>query len=54
VIAEYTEVSEKVTEEIQWEDGDIVLIGNTRVMHGRRAITEPERTILNAQRYARS
>ncbi|MFF3911707.1 TauD/TfdA family dioxygenase [Streptomyces sp. NPDC001848] len=54
VIAEYTEVSEKVTEEIQWEDGDIVLIDNTRVMHGRRAITDPERTILNAQSYARS
>ena len=34
--------------------GDIVLIDNTRVMHGRRAITDPERTILNAQSYARS
>ncbi|MCX5532829.1 TauD/TfdA family dioxygenase [Streptomyces sp. NBC_00006] len=54
VIAEYAEVTEKVTEEIQWEDGDIVLIDNTRVMHGRRAITDPERTILNAQSYARS
>jgi alpha-ketoglutarate-dependent taurine dioxygenase len=54
VIAEYTEVCEKVTEDIAWEDGDIVLIDNTRVMHGRRAITDPERTILNAQSYARS
>ncbi|MFG2648492.1 TauD/TfdA family dioxygenase [Streptomyces sp. NPDC048436] len=54
VVAEYTEIAEKVTEEIAWEDGDIVLIDNTRVMHGRRAITDPDRTILNAQSYARS
>ncbi|MFH8613335.1 TauD/TfdA family dioxygenase [Streptomyces sp. NPDC018029] len=54
VIAEYAEVTEAVTEEIAWEDGDIVLIDNSRVMHGRRAITDPDRTILNAQSYARS
>ncbi|MFE6165231.1 TauD/TfdA family dioxygenase [Streptomyces sp. NPDC056486] len=54
VIVEYTEAAEKVTEEVQWEDGDIVLIDNTRVMHGRRAITDPDRAILNAQSYARS
>lgn len=53
ITAEYTEVSEQLTEEIAWEDGDIVLIDNTRVMHGRRAITDPNRTILNAQSYAR-
>ncbi|MEV5339369.1 TauD/TfdA family dioxygenase [Streptomyces sp. NPDC052676] len=54
VAAEYAEVTEAVTEEIAWEDGDIVLIDNSRVMHGRRAITDPDRTILNAQSYARS
>ncbi|MEV0257602.1 TauD/TfdA family dioxygenase [Streptomyces sp. NPDC050732] len=54
VIAEYSEVTEAVTEEIAWQDGDIVLIDNSRVMHGRRAITDPDRTILNAQSYARS
>jgi alpha-ketoglutarate-dependent taurine dioxygenase len=54
VTAEYTAVTEQITEEIAWEDGDIVLIDNTRVMHGRRAITDPDRTILNAQSYARS
>jgi alpha-ketoglutarate-dependent taurine dioxygenase len=53
VVAEYTEVTEAVTEEVQWRDGDIVLIDNTRVMHGRRAITDPDRTILNAQSYPR-
>jgi hypothetical protein len=54
IVAEYTEVTEAVTEEVQWEDGDIVLIDNSRVMHGRRAITDPDRTILNSQSYARS
>ncbi|CAM3660609.1 hypothetical protein GCM10009799_47040 [Nocardiopsis rhodophaea] len=39
---------------MQWEDGDIVLVDNSRVMHGRRAITDPDRTILNSQSYARS
>ncbi|MTD57959.1 TauD/TfdA family dioxygenase [Amycolatopsis pithecellobii] len=52
-VAEYTEVTEKLTEEIAWQDGDIVLIDNSRVMHGRRAITDPDRTILNSQSYAK-
>ncbi len=54
ITAEYTSVTEAVTEEIQWEDGDIVLIDNSRVMHGRRAITDPDRTILNSQSFARN
>jgi hypothetical protein len=54
VVGEYTAVTAAVTEEVQWQDGDIVLIDNTRVMHGRRAITDPARTILNAQSYRRS
>ncbi|MEU2727455.1 TauD/TfdA family dioxygenase [Streptomyces griseoviridis] len=54
LVAEYTGITEAVTEEIQWQDGDIVLIDNSRVMHGRRVITDPDRTILNSQSYARS
>ncbi|WP_344396348.1 TauD/TfdA family dioxygenase [Streptomyces vastus] len=54
VTAEYIEVTEQVTEEIAWQDGDIVLIDNSRVMHGRRAITDTNRTILNSQSYARN
>lgn len=54
VTAEYQAVTQRLTEEIAWQDGDIVLIDNSRVMHGRRAITDPDRTILNAQSYARS
>ena len=53
VVAEYVEVTAALTEDIAWEDGDTVLIDNSRVMHGRRAITDPDRTILNAQSYAR-
>jgi alpha-ketoglutarate-dependent taurine dioxygenase len=52
VLQECREVSDSVTEEINWQDGDVVLIDNSRVMHGRRAITDPDRTILNAQSYA--
>ncbi|MBA6295039.1 TauD/TfdA family dioxygenase [Colwellia sp. MB02u-9] len=33
------ELAEKYTQEIQWQDGDIVIINNKRVLHGRRAIT---------------
>lgn len=53
VVAEYVEVTAALTEDIAWEDGDTVLIDNSRVMHGRRAITDPDRTILNAQSHAR-
>lgn len=30
--------AEEHTYELQWQDGDIILIDNTRIMHGRRAI----------------
>ncbi|MGL4767152.1 MAG: TauD/TfdA family dioxygenase [Formosimonas sp.] len=30
---------ERYTHEVQWQDGDVVVMDNTRVMHGRRAIT---------------
>ena len=50
---EYTRVTAELTEALPWQDGDMVLIDNSRVMHGRRAITDPNRTIYNAQSYAR-
>ncbi|MCX4745631.1 AMP-binding protein [Kitasatospora sp. NBC_01287] len=46
-------LTEELTEELDWQDGDVVLVDNTRVMHGRRAITDPNRTIYNAQSYLR-
>ncbi|MDQ1018914.1 TauD/TfdA family dioxygenase [Streptomyces afghaniensis] len=44
-------VTEDVTEEIDWRDGDVVLIDNSRVMHGRRAILDSNRMIVNAQSF---
>jgi alpha-ketoglutarate-dependent taurine dioxygenase len=49
ILKEVESVTEEVTEELDWADGDVALIDNTRVMHGRRAISDPERTIYNAQ-----
>jgi alpha-ketoglutarate-dependent taurine dioxygenase len=46
-------LTDDLTEDIDWQDGDVALIDNTRVMHGRRAITDTNRTIYNAQSYIR-
>lgn len=35
---ELTILAEEFTHEVQWQDGDLVLIDNKRVMHGRREI----------------
>lgn len=43
LIAEIEEVSAKLTENIDWQDGDVAVVDNTRVMHGRRAILDAER-----------
>ncbi|WP_109468627.1 TauD/TfdA family dioxygenase [Albibacillus kandeliae] len=37
--------AEEHTNEINWQDGDIAVLDNTRVMHGRRAIVDVERTL---------
>jgi alpha-ketoglutarate-dependent taurine dioxygenase len=39
------DLAETVTHEINWQDGDIAILDNTRVMHGRRAIIDAERTL---------
>ncbi|MET9958593.1 TauD/TfdA family dioxygenase [Streptomyces sp. NPDC006326] len=51
LIAEVEEVTARLTENLDWQDGDAAVIDNTRVMHGRRAITDPDRTIYNALSY---
>jgi hypothetical protein len=38
-------IAEDCTHEINWQDGDVAVIDNTRVMHGRRAIIDPERKL---------
>ena len=32
------DIAERFTFELNWQDGDMILIDNTRIMHGRRAI----------------
>lgn len=41
LIDELKDLAEQFTHEVQWQDGDIVVIDNKRVMHGRRAIIGP-------------
>jgi alpha-ketoglutarate-dependent taurine dioxygenase len=38
--------ADAVTHDLAWRGGDIVVVDNTRYMHGRRPITGPERRIL--------
>lgn len=51
LLAEISQVTGALTENLDWRDGDVAVIDNTRVMHGRRAITDPARTIYNALSY---
>lgn len=51
LLAEVASVTAAHTENLEWRDGDVAVIDNTRVMHGRRAITDPDRTIYNALSY---
>lgn len=39
------ELAETFTHEINWQDGDIAVLDNTRVMHGRRAIVDTNRQL---------
>lgn len=45
IISEIDEVTEEITTEIAWKKGDILMIDNNRVMHGRRKITDDTRDI---------
>ncbi|GGS30134.1 MULTISPECIES: TauD/TfdA family dioxygenase [Actinokineospora] len=45
------EATELETDEIDWHAGDVALVDNSRVMHGRRKIRDPRRSLYNAQSY---
>ncbi len=45
IISELNEIAEKITIEISWQKGDILMIDNTRIMHGRRAFNDDQRDI---------
>ncbi|MFV0300635.1 MAG: TauD/TfdA family dioxygenase [Paracoccus sp. (in: a-proteobacteria)] len=44
-IEEIRTIAEAATHEINWQDGDIAVLDNTRVMHGRRAIADANRNL---------
>lgn len=45
-IEELRDIAEDSTVEINWQDGDVAVIDNTRVMHGRRAIKDADRQLV--------
>jgi alpha-ketoglutarate-dependent taurine dioxygenase len=45
IVSELHEIAEKITTEISWKKGDILMVDNTRIMHGRRAFSDNQRDI---------
>ena len=39
------ELARSCTLEIDWRDNDLLMLDNTRFMHGRRAVVDPQRTL---------
>ena len=48
---EVKDVTSRQTYDHFWEKGDIVVIDNTRIMHGRRKLNDASRRIFGAQSY---
>ena len=45
MMSELYEIGEKLTIDIAWQKGDILMIDNTQIMHGRRSATDEQRDI---------
>jgi alpha-ketoglutarate-dependent taurine dioxygenase len=45
LIREIRDVEDGLTLEVRWRDEDLLMFDNTRFMHGRRRVQDPERTI---------
>jgi len=43
---ELVRVSDGLTVEIAWKSGDVLMVDNTRMMHGRRTVLDDERLVL--------
>ncbi|MEM9388111.1 MAG: TauD/TfdA family dioxygenase [Pseudomonadota bacterium] len=46
VMAEVDEVSAALTVEVPWESGDLVIVDNTRMLHGRRRFDDEQRAVM--------
>jgi len=51
VINQIQEVMNRLTEVINWESGDLVMIDNSRFLHGRRSFTDTRRKIFSLLSY---
>ena len=45
IILELNKIAQRITIEISWKKGDILMIDNTKIMHGRRAFDDQQRDI---------
>jgi alpha-ketoglutarate-dependent taurine dioxygenase len=45
VVSELVEIQRRLMVSIAWEKQDLVMVDNTRILHGRRAFTDPNRQI---------
>jgi alpha-ketoglutarate-dependent taurine dioxygenase len=45
VIFELKDVTDKLTLPIAWQKGDILMIDNTRLLHGRKSFSDNQREI---------
>jgi len=45
LVSELNEIADKITTKISWQKGDILMVDNTRIMHGRRAFSDNQRDI---------
>lgn len=45
IVSELNEIAERISVNISWQKGDILMIDNTSIMHGRKAFDDPQRNI---------
>ena len=50
-ISQIQEIMNRLTEVISWESGDLVMIDNSRFLHGRRSFTDTKRRIFSLLSY---
>ncbi len=45
IVSDLNAIADRITVEIDWQQGDILMIDNERIMHGRRAFSDNQRDI---------